>query len=180
MCPPDLIVVDGQAYRINTDFRTGIAYSQITADKCKWQDIADICFPADIPENVDGAMKSLNAFYACGETSKDGGKASASPPYSFIADLDVIYAAFAERYHIDLHTASLHWWTFRALLGNCLGDTLQQRVEYRFADTSKMQNTERKTHYARMKQRYALDRNGKKHHEPQTLEERNAMWLNGG
>lgn len=150
------------------------------SERCTWETICDICFPATIPENVEAAIASLNAFYACGETNDNGGKAPASPPYSFIADADAILAAFAEHYHIDLLSADMHWWTFRALLNATLGDTLQRRIEYRCADTSGIKDSKRRAHYARMRERYALQSNGKKQYRPQTLAERDEMWLNGG
>lgn len=73
-------------------------------------------------------------------------------------DADAIFAAFLEKYRINLvHVPFLHWREFLVLL-SCLGDgtALQGRISLRDMDTSKMEGKQ-KAKIERMKRRVALD-----------------------
>jgi hypothetical protein len=86
----------------------------------------------------------------------------------------MIYAAFHQAYGINLATASLHWWEFRALLIN-LPDTTRMGsiMGIRATDTSEMSKHERRR-YDKLKKLCAI---GKRADKPQTLAERDAAFL---
>ena len=65
-------------------------------------------------------------------------------------------AAFQQAYGIDLTTAKMHWWRFRALFAALPEDTrMFQILHARSVDLSRLEGAERE-HYARMKEMYAL------------------------
>lgn len=132
------------------------------------------------PEDVDGALEALNAFYRCGEEPQTGGGEGGSRPYSLWADAGAIVADFNRVYAVDLTTEKLHWWRFCALLGGLLGPNLAQRADYRLAKLGEIKDKRLRAHYSKMKEYYALDASGQKQRRPQTLEEYNQWLLSGG
>ena len=118
---PEAIEVDGVAYPLNTDFRSGIQCILDFED----QDITDDekavlllrrLYKGAMPDNVNEAVRLGIKFL-------DGGKeADGENPfgerhrlYSFEKDASLIYAAFQQTHGIDLQKADLHWWQFLAL-----------------------------------------------------------------
>lgn len=126
---PEAIEVDGVAYPLNTDFRSGIQCILDFED----QDITDDekavlllrrLYKGAMPDNVNEAVRLAVKFL-------DGGKEDdAENPfgerhrlYSFEKDASLIYAAFQQTHGIDLQSANLHWWQFLALFMDLGADT---------------------------------------------------------
>jgi hypothetical protein len=175
------VEIAGEAYRINTDFRAGIAYSMaaMAGEPIPMEQLLAMYFPDGIPEDRDAAMEAVNAFMACGEppkkTEDDGPR---KPPlYSYAVDAEAITAAFQHEYQIDLSAATLHWWRFRALLHGLITHSFPERVRYRAADPNKIKDKTLRSQYRRLQQLYALDAHGRSDRGPQTLEELNEMLL---
>lgn len=141
-----------------------------------------LMLPESTPADQTAALEAIDRFLACGERAETGndGQRAAAPAYSLMADSDAILAEFQRQYHIDLLSADMHWWQFRALLNGLVSADLNRRIEYRTADTSKIKDTKTRNYYTEMRQRFALQPNGKKQLRPQTLEEYNAWLLSGG
>ena len=116
--------------------------------------------PVPVAERPE-AFAGLLRFFRGGVTDEDA--AAASPGGSageitmdYHCDADYLLGAFQQVYGIDLTTAHLHWWRFRALLRALPGDTpLMRVVEIRQADTSGM-DEQRRQWYEAMKELYAL------------------------
>ena len=173
--------MDGTPYRINTDYRAGVAYNLMaSAGKLTAEDAIRLMYPDGAPGDMDTALEAIQCYLACGDTETGIGAWASAPAYSLSADDDAIVAAFARHYHVDLPRAEMHWWTFRALLGGLVSADLCRRIEYRTADTGKIKDAKLKSHYAEMRQHYALQANGQKQLRPKTLEEYNAWLLSGG
>lgn len=85
-------------------------------------------------------------------SSKRSGKATS---FDFYYDSGKIYTAFLKAYHIDLNTASLHWFQFLYMmddLGECI---LSKAIEYRTADIGKLKGQQRK-HYLKMRKQFSI------------------------
>ena len=121
-------------------------------------------------DEQDAAYKALNAFYAMvpetvqidtlfsamldflagppvpalpGQRGKCG--ENVAPMYSFLYDQQMIFAAFMQQYHIDLTEETLHWWKFKALLNNLMGNPMAEVMCIRSAEeTPDMDSKERK------------------------------------
>lgn len=170
--------------RIETNFRTMILFEQlIFADEIAEAQrlvMALNAFWVDSPKTFEEAVSGLLWFYQCGIDNRDGGYDEDGGPraYDFDEDGEYIYAAFMQQYRIDLQaTPYLHWWQFRSLLNSLNEDTrIVKIMQYRTADTSKMQGEERRF-YDRMKKQYRLKRLSKPEQEAQEIA---TLLKNGG
>lgn len=112
-----------EGYPISTSFRTGIMISMCLSDpelnrqEQLWTAIR-LLFPDALPP-VEIAMEALRWFLS--ENNHDNYSREEENSVN-IMDYDVdqwcIYAAFMSQYHIDLATADMHWFVFKALLEN--------------------------------------------------------------
>lgn len=172
--------IGGETYRINTDFRAGIAYwSALIAEEPIRRDVLlGLFFPDGAPSDPDAAVAAISEFLRCGDpapAAKEEGRDP--PPYSFLADGAALTAEFQRVYGVDLTSAELHWWRFSALLRGLIGHSFSERVKYRVCDLDKIKNKEVRRQWSRMKELYALGEDGMPIRRPQTLEEYNEMLL---
>ena len=190
---PDTVNIGGREYPIDTDFRAGIEFELAVQNGA--ETLADLLCPwygsVGYPQDIVGAVDAAIWFYRCGvseDKPQEENRAQAATRrhtqgYCFDMDADAILASFWQAYRIDLTTASLHWWVFRALLSGLPEESeFKRRVYIRTCDTKGMSKKQKEQI---MKQRKALEikRPGKK----ETLAERDrkmreyvAQRLNGG
>lgn len=162
---PDTITVCGKSYPINTDFRVWVRFDALTEQKsfapAALADLLGLIFHERVlPDSLEDTMGELFRFYACGEEKEKKRKnASVSQKrvVSFSHDAQFVYAAFMAQYHIDLTTARLHWWLFRALFdGLHDNQKICEVMRYRAADISKIKSKEQKAFYRNMQRLYKL------------------------
>lgn len=164
---PETVMIHGECYEIQTDFRTSILFELLMND-AGYSDNEKIVlalrlyFPEaefhgiqDIGEAVDAALD----FYACENPLKTGMSTGVRGRinYSFEQDAEYIYAAFLSQYGIDLNEIPyLHWWKFSAMFSG-LGEEhrISKIMYYRDASTKGMPRKE-KAFIEKMKKRYAL------------------------
>ncbi|WP_311481453.1 Gp15 family bacteriophage protein [uncultured Anaerococcus sp.] len=174
---PNTIDVNGRKVAINTDFRTWIKYEEIMLkedEKAQNQvlEAIDACLEenfmmSDLDE-LESLFDGFLWFYSLGkktdgisktkeEDKKESEFTNSSLVYSFEHDWAYIYSAFMECYNINLLTANLHWWEFKALFEGLNEKCLFSRImSYRSIQiTSKMSKDEKKF-YRTMKKIYAL------------------------
>ena len=109
------------------------------------------------------AFESLVRFCQGGgpEDEERTGTGSSSDPQDepvldYRCDADYIVGAFQQAYGIDLTTAKLHWFRFRALFAALPEDTLMAKIMgWRSADLADYEGSMRE-HYAALKERFAL------------------------
>lgn len=135
-------MIQGREYPISTDFRTAVAYQMAAAAGDLTADgFLALWFPAEKPGDVEAALEAVGAFYAMGSPTR---QASPGPvAYDFRVDAGAIYGAFYREYGLNLATAELHWWQFRALLEGLITHSFQQRVGYRVGDLGELEAKER-------------------------------------
>ncbi len=172
--------------RIETNFRVMILFEQLMLadeiDEIQRLILALGNFWIDDPDSLDVAINGLLWFYRCGneqpeeEAEKSG--ETTTRAYDFDQDADYIYAAFLQQYGIDLQDAKyLHWWKFRALFNGLNEDCrIVKIMQYRLADTSKM-DKEQRQFYSEMKKAYKLKRLTKPEKEAQEIA---TILMNGG
>lgn len=188
---PESVNVGGREYPIDTDFRAGIEF-ELAVQNGKTQ-LVDYLRPwygaVGYPQDIVGAVDAAIWFYRCGVTEdkpKEGNGTQAKisrQGYCFDMDAEAILSSFWQAYRIDLTTASLHWWVFRALLSGLPEESeFKKRVYIRTCDTKGMSKKQKEQI---MKQRKALEI--KKHGEKETLADRDrkmkeyvARRMNGG
>ncbi|WP_195376724.1 Gp15 family bacteriophage protein [Anaerotruncus rubiinfantis] len=165
---PYTVEVAGTYLQINTDFRIGVLFellmqdSEFTEQEKLYQAI-QLYFPVS-PHNLLAAADALLWFYRCGKDPPNlasGGSGSAAKRiYSFEHDDTLIYAAFRSQYGIDLTSANLHWWQFRAMFSALTDENEFVKVMgYRAVEITSDMTPSRRQFYARMKVLHKLPDN---------------------
>lgn len=158
-CLTDAVLIDGDFFRVYTDFRTWIGFDKIMSSDIPYVEkcvkAVKLCY-IELPPRLDKAAEALMSFYAYGETEKNCKKSK--PLFDFEKDFGYIYASFLSEYGIDLFDVDLHWHKFLYLL-RALGDesVFKKIIGYRGADVSKIKDKKLKAYIRRMKHLYALN-----------------------
>jgi len=160
---PETVCCGGKEFRIRTDFRVWVEFERILFEQegdflSKIPAILKLCFP-DLPDTLEAAVTGIAQFYTGQEPGEESTlkKRKEKPVCSLYQDAALIYAGFYQQYTIDLTTAELHWYQFRALLSGLDEETLFGRViRYRTMDISRIKSEERRDFYRSMKSLYKL------------------------
>lgn len=157
--PPNTITVDGVEYPVNTDFRAWVRFQGILlADETnddKAAKICDLMVEIGLPQTKE-SLDAMLQFYAGASTENNTGGGKNVRAYDFEKDSEYIFSAFLDSYGIDLTTAELHWWRFKALFKSLPEDCQMCKIMmYRTIDLKKVPKDQRKF-YRDMKARYAL------------------------
>lgn len=135
---PEAVKVDGAFFAIRTDFRNWILFSRMIRERHALTDF-DFLYTDGIPEDRGAGLDALLDFYLDRqELPRVFGGGDGKEVVSYEHDAPLIYAAFLERYGIDLTDIDtrLHWHKFKALM-SCLHDTkFNEVVGYRCYDES--------------------------------------------
>lgn len=111
-------------------------------------------------QQLPDAYHALLDFYLGGGEEPTGSGSRSSGPdtiaLDYKTDAPYIVAAFQQVYGIDLTTARVHWWRFKALLRGLPEDCLFSRIlHWRTADLTELSPGERKR-YEEMREVFAL------------------------
>lgn len=143
---PDSVEIDGKKYRIITDFREWLRFSDLLGDdsvdeRQKLSLMLEWFEEPPPPGRIEEAISALIAFCAnADKTEKKPKKHSNSGKkiLSWSFDSPYIYAAFLSVYRIDLlNVKYMHWHMFLALFNALPEDTpIRQRMAYRAVNTA--------------------------------------------
>ena len=157
---PKNLNICGEDIEIRSDFKTWIKFTLICQKKIGAKEVAKILalIFLRLPKRLDKAMEAVFNFYVPKKLSKS--KKNVIPAkkiYDFEIDSELIYSAFMQQYGIDLTTADLHWWQFKALLDGLNEETQFVKVlQYRSMDISQIKDKNQKNFYMNMKNIYKL------------------------
>lgn len=184
---PQTVTIEGEDYKINSDFRTSILFELLMQDNSIGEEekifMALDLYYSVIPTNINMAIDKMLWFYRCGKDIKEykgtGKGRGITQIYSFEYDDDYIYSAFLDQYGIDLQDIPyLHWWKFKAMFKSLKEDNeIVKIMGYRAMDMSKIKDKEEKAYYRKMKELYKIPISKD---EESKLEEINNILLNGG
>lgn len=157
--PPESIAVDGTEYPIETDFRAWVNFQGILlgrgTDAEKAEKITDFMDRLGLLQNK-ASLDAMIRFYAGASAENATGGANDKQAFDFEKDSEYIFSAFLDSYGIDLSTARLHWWRFKALFKSLPQDCqLCKIMHYRTVELHKVPKDQR-PFYREMKKRYAL------------------------
>lgn len=161
---PEAVSADGRQYSIHTDFRNWIKFELLMLNHTipiqnKIVEILKLVYVDSLPPTLPEALSLAVTFYARprdGNTAADNGK-KGRQVYSFEQDDEYIYAAFLAQYGIDLQSASLHWWQFKAMFaGLDENNKIVKIMEYRSVNLSKIKDKNQRAFYRKMKELYKL------------------------
>lgn len=168
---PEVIWIDGVSYPIKTDFRVWIKASLIFENNTKNEfdrlaEIAQLCLKPCSGKrmpNLGELLSALFDFLLCGENPKKTPakvKKKKNDIYSYEYDDKYIYAAFYGQYGIDLTSANMHWWVFKALFDGLYGENKFCRIiEYRATDAAKIKDSKQRAYIRKMQNIYRLPDN---------------------
>ncbi len=157
--PPETITVEGVKYAVETDFRMWISFQSImtgrAGDEEKAAQVYALMERLGLPAS-EAALEAMVDFFEGASADRAGAGESRTPAFDFERDSAYIYSAFLAAYEIDLTTARLHWWKFKALF-QALPDDCEicKIMRYRTVDLKDVPKSQ-KQFYRQMKARYAL------------------------
>lgn len=171
---PDMVRVGGINVPIRTDFRVWLMLEQLLDDtevdgNERIMLALSLCFE-DIPEDIDEAVHALIWFYRGGQPedkrlTKMAERSQPKRVYDIDQDAEYIYSAFLQSYGIDLTTANMHWWQFRALLRSLPESCLFCKIMgYRSISLSSIKDKDERGRIAQKQALYRL-RTGKSEEE---------------
>ncbi|MBE7041637.1 MAG: hypothetical protein E7400_06700 [Ruminococcaceae bacterium] len=160
---PESVLCGDKEILVYTDFRTWMQVETVLFETegefyTKLPELLKLCYPV-LPDTLEDAVSGLVQFYLGGEPDEKAGSREkrSRQLYSFCQDAPLIYAAFYQQYGIDLTTANLHWFQFKALFTGLGEETKFARViGYRAVDASIFKSKEKRQFYHTMKQLYRL------------------------
>ncbi|MCH5297867.1 MAG: hypothetical protein J1E85_09375 [Ruminococcus sp.] len=127
---PQSLVVDGEEYDINSDFRTALviieAYNDETLTDYEKMLCCLKCLFKEIPPNADEALKQATWFLDGGDMPKS--KQAPVKLMDWEYDQSIIFPAVNKVAGYETRTAEyLHWWSFLGLF-NEIGEGLYSQV----------------------------------------------------
>lgn len=133
---PRTLTVNGEAYAIRWGHRDclPILIELEKTDLTRWEQYVYLVqalyveIPADFNEAVTQALWFLHGGRDMNEAAE---RADPVRTYSYEQDAELIYSAFSTRHGIDLSTAELHWWRFRALFTDLMGTSFSELCSMR-------------------------------------------------
>lgn len=130
---PESVEVDGSLYTIHTSFKYFLRFIELLANKdIKPQDF-DFMYKSKKPQDRESGLIALVQFcnppQILPHTDKLEGSSEKAVDYTI--DADYIFAAFMERYGIDLVESDMHWYKFQALFKGLHDTKLNEIIGYR-------------------------------------------------
>lgn len=158
--PPECVEIGGQEYKLNTDYRVGIAFYQLTQSQKTDEELLDaalkLYYPV-IPDDTQAAVDRILWFYRCGREEEPDCTTQQPAPFDFVQDGGYICAAFLQQFHIDLPNRDLHWWMFCSLFDSLSDQTEFVKImQYRMVKVTGAMPREKREFYTRMKRIYTL------------------------
>lgn len=136
---PEFAEIDGQLYKINTDYIYALECFKIIDDNSisdveRAIAVVSVLFGQEnekgeiinIPKNINGALEKAAIFLSCGKESKS--ITDAKKDMDFEYDKEFIYASFISDYKIDLENTNMHFWKFCNLISGLTEDSILNRV----------------------------------------------------
>ena len=117
---PNAIMVNGNSFLINTDFRKWIEVGKMLEEKCTILELAEEVIQsislAELLENSEEILSKLLEFYTNPNATPRGDSNDTTPIIDYVEDGEYIVGSFMQSYGIDLTICDMHWHMFKALL----------------------------------------------------------------
>lgn len=135
---PEYAEIDGEMYKINTDYRYALQCFKIIEDKSisdmeRAVAIVSILFGREengdivgIPENLDKALEKASIYLSCAKDDKNS--KVTKKDMDFERDKEFIYASFISDYNIDLENKDMHFWKYCSLISGLTENSILNRV----------------------------------------------------
>lgn len=166
--PLETVTVGKRDYRLDTDYRTVLAYlrlihDQDTEDQDKTVLGLSMFYGDDVQrEDLEDLAAHLRYYINRGAEPEDSEEPKGAKPaktFDLLEDSGRIYAAFLQVYGINLRKARIHWWIFCELLEGLPdeGTKLAAVIDIRRRDYSKHMTPAERNSLAKLKDYYRLE-----------------------
>ena len=102
---PNAIMVNGNSFLINTDFRKWIEVGKMLEEKCTILELAEEVIQSisltELLENSEEILSKLLEFYANPNTTPRGDSNDTTPIIDYVEDGEYIVGSFMQAYGID-------------------------------------------------------------------------------
>ena len=182
---PEYVEIDGEKYKINTDFRVAIKCKEIAWDTTIDDEERALAIIYKLYgekgiKNVnkyDELLEYGKKYLSCGKELK---KDIEEPDMDYVEDMDYIEASFMSDYQIDLANTTMHWWKFNNLIGglsnsemgNCC--VLNRIRNLRNYDLKDIKDIKERNKILKAKEMVALKRNKTPKKQPTEEQKQNA------
>lgn len=179
---PNIAIINGKEYKINTDFKIALKCMGINKDKdiCDEERSLAIIYLlfGFIPENdLEKFLEKSKLFLQCGIDSKE--QEDTPEDMDFIKDYKYIYSSFKSDYKMDINTENIHWWAFIDLIQGLTETSSLSRVrELRNFDINSIKDPIERAKILKAKKQVSLEE--KKKYTEEEMQIINSIYGNGG
>lgn len=134
---PSYVEVDGSTYAIKTGFHFGLVFMRMAGEKNHFLTDFDFFYEGKIPDDRQKGLDAMTEFFVDRQKlprADNKGETQNEILIDYEIDSEYIFAAFMERYHINLFRDELHWLEFQALMRGLHDTVLNQIIEARSYD----------------------------------------------
>ena len=138
---PEYANINGERYKLNTDFRVGLRCFEVIEDGtiCDEERALAIIYMlfGFIPEaDLQPFLEKATIFLQCGKTREEHEEQKRDMDFSH--DRAYINASFMSDYKLDLNATKMHWWQFceliQGLTEKCVLSRVREIRNYNLAD----------------------------------------------
>lgn len=135
---PEAVEVDGSLYTIHISFKYWLRFLDLIADSQTPPQDFDFMYIEEKPASRINGLIALVQFCNPPQTlpRTERKEQSGDKAVDYAIDADYIFAAFMERYGIDLVESDMHWYKFQALFMGLHGTKLNEIIGYRLYDNT--------------------------------------------
>lgn len=128
---PTYVIIDGERFDINTDFKVAIKCNEIAQDETLYDEERALAIVYLLfgekglkSDKRNSLIEKAKIFLSCGKELK---QTNEKPDMDYVEDWDYVEASFMSDFHIDLSNTNMHWWKFNKYMnglsnsemGNC-------------------------------------------------------------
>ena len=161
MSYPEYANIDGERYKINTDYRVALRCFEVINDPgiCDEERTLAVIYLlfGFVPEDrqLQSFLDKATMFLQCGKTAAQHSDRPVDMDFEF--DRQYINASFMSDYKIDLNKTDLHFWQFCELIQGLTENSALSRIrELRTYDLSEVKDAKTKLKIAKAQAEVAL------------------------
>lgn len=182
---PTYVIINGERYDINTDYRVALKCQSVAEDETIYDEeralaIIYLLFGDKGLKSEDRyeLLEKAKNYLSCGKELKQSNE---KPDMDYEEDWDYVEASFMSDFHIDLSETNMHWWKFNKLMnglsnsemGNCC--VLNRVRNLRNYDLSTIDDLKERQKIRKAQEEVALKKYKPKKKEPTEEQKQNAM-----